>query len=225
MNLKHLKSTEGFTIIELMIALSVLSVILLMSTVILIQIGNLYNKGINAANLQNSNRNVISDISAAIEFSGHRPLYDSHDYAAPSIGNMTIHSFCLGKTRYSYVLNRQLNDTPSGTDQTYHALWRDTITTTTSCPPLDLTNSGIPTDSLSTNKGYEMVPQNMRLTNFDVSEASTGSNIYNVNVWMAYGDSDLLKVDGTGHYHCSGDVGTQFCATSELNTTITRRLN
>ncbi len=46
MSMKSLKSTRGFTIVELMIALTVLSTILVMATVIMINIGVLYSKGV-----------------------------------------------------------------------------------------------------------------------------------------------------------------------------------
>ena len=41
------KDKSGFTILELMIAISILSIILLLSTYVLMGVGKLYSKGVN----------------------------------------------------------------------------------------------------------------------------------------------------------------------------------
>lgn len=221
--------SKGFTIVELMIALSVLSTILVMATAIMVQIGNLYSKGLNSANLQNTNRNIISDVSSALQFSGNPPLPCTETpttcYADTHSG---MYAFCIGTTRYSYVLNRELGNDNGVT--TTHVLWRDTMSSNSACTPLDLSQpdptavagdvDGIPN---STN-GYEMMPEHMRLTKFKVVESPSGSGFYSVDVWMAFGDSDLVNTAADGSATCNSGAGTQYCALSNISQTVIRRI-
>lgn len=243
------RPNQGFTIVELMIALSVLSTILIMSTVILIQIGSIYSKGVNEANLQNAARTIVADLSSSLQFSGNVPspcTQTAINCYAPSVtsyptdpntvgsglGQFQAYAFCIGTTRYSYALNREL-----GTDQgvnpavtTTHVLWRDTMTSPNDpCYPLDLSVAN-PSSGVSTSTGgYEMAGSHMRLTRFNIYETSTTSDVYNVDVWMAYGDSDLVNTQSLtdptpGSSTCNGGVGTAYCAASAISTSLTGRI-
>src|SRR5665213_3568651 len=92
------KSETGFTIVELMIAMTVLSVLLLLASVTLIQIGRLYSKGSNEAETQNTARNIINQVASEIQFGGSAPLPSS-----PTAG-----AYCVGSQRYTYQLGQQL---------------------------------------------------------------------------------------------------------------------
>lgn len=218
------QATQGFTIVELMVALSILSTILVMSTVILIQIGALYSKGVNSANLQNATRGVVADVSASLQYTADSLVIGipntTYFPATAVTPAASVNVYCIGTTRYSYVLGREL-----GTDQgtspstmTQHVLWRDTMKDPSDpCTPLPL-NTASPTDSSSTG-GYEMLGDHMRLTNFIIT--STASRVYSVSVNTAFGDSDLLNSSQT---NCRGVTGDQFCATSQITTVVTQRV-
>ncbi|HVC36671.1 MAG TPA: hypothetical protein VNE40_04515 [Candidatus Dormibacteraeota bacterium] len=222
-----------------------------MSTVILIQIGKLYSKGVNAAYAQNTSRNIIADIGATLQFSGQPPFscqQSTLTCAASSTTvnahgtNFTIYAYCINTMRYSYILNSELSDAPT-TTQTYHVLWKDTMTSNSSCLPLDITQStpvavGAALPSLL-GSGSELVPLHMRLTRLYVQPLDTINSVYGIDSWVAYGDDDLLNVSvtngvgcsvGTGSSSCAGftscrgGAGAEFCADSELSTIITRRL-
>lgn len=239
-------SQQGFTIVELMIALSVLSTLLVMATVLMIQIGSLYSKGVNQANLQNATRNLSHDITTALQFSGaappacaQTPVTTCHsistDPAHPNPVNysgLVIYAYCINNTRYSYVMNREHGDDNSFSpvQHTEHVLWRDTMKSNATCYPLDLTQ-GLPNDGNTVaGTGYEMMPNHMRLTRFKTVESAPGSGIYSVDIWTAYGDSDLVKVDTSdnpataGQPSCQGGAGTQYCALAKISTTVARRL-
>jgi len=230
-------SQAGFTIIELMIALSVLATILVMTTVILIQINALYDKGINSAKLQNSARTLTADIQASIQFSGSDVRYPSPlPYKTFGSSSLKAYAVCVGDTRYTYVLDHELGtDTAlsSPGNVTLHVLWRDKLkSSTAACVPLNITDPIDPTkvtadDSSiegfgNTSTGYEMVPIHVRLGSFNI--VPVGASTYSVAIDMAYGDTDLLS-STTSPYQCKGTNGSQFCATSALNTVVTRRLN
>lgn len=225
-NAKNIKSSDGFTIVELMISLSVLSVILVVSTVTITQIGKLFTKGVNAASLQSTNRTIIADITSATQFSGSAVFpctatpttcYGGKSATADPVYGST-YAFCIGATRYSYLLGHGLGTDDSSNITTQHVLWRDTQSNSGSCDPVDLTQT-----TPSAN-GYEMLGPHMSLTRFYISETPANSGVYKTDVWMAYGDQDLLDVDINGLATCKAGSGSQFCVPSQLTSSVVRRI-
>ena len=90
------KNNQGFTILELLIATTVFSVILLVVTTGIIRIGNIYYKGITASKTQESIRNISSELSSSIQFAN-----------GIKVPGSSANIFCLGNTRYTYFLNRE----------------------------------------------------------------------------------------------------------------------
>lgn len=244
--LRH--SASGFTIVELMIALSVLAVLLLISTLTLMNLGKMYVKGNNQATVQNTARNIIADISSQLQLGGASPNL-SGMFSSP--GHFKTQGvFCIGTTRYDYIVGQDVGGSDSTSTQ--HALWRDTMMSGGSCPALALTSSS-PSDGLSSpNSGLELMPNHVRLTELEINQL--GSGLYQISLGLAYGDDDLLCVHGaslnggsdcdasqianypSGHasnlenqssfnqVSCLGNIGQQFCATSYLSVTVARRL-
>jgi prepilin-type N-terminal cleavage/methylation domain-containing protein len=95
---------NGFTLVELMIAVTVFSVLLLLSAASLTQISRLYYKGVIVTKTHNVNRNIIEDISQAFQFS-------SGNVANGGPSSNGLKSICVGNVRYTYVLNKQINST------------------------------------------------------------------------------------------------------------------
>lgn len=254
MKLKTIRPAEkGFTITELMVALTALSTLLLLSTVILIQLGVIYSKGVNTANLQNATRNTASEILSTIQFSGTVPELCSPSSPArntchtgatitantPS-GNVTIYAYCVSTVRYSYVMDRSLGrDTNPNVEEsnqvtTPHVMWRDTLRSAyVPCKPLDISKDKVMSDDASLegsgipSKGHEMMPNHTRLTRFYVTDpASPTSSVYKLELIMAYGDSDLVNIkDNIGNADCKGGRGTEYCAVSRLSSSVTRRVD
>jgi prepilin-type N-terminal cleavage/methylation domain-containing protein len=199
---------EGFTIVELMIATSVLATILVMVTFVMVGIGNLYYKGVNQARVQDSVRSLADEIAGKLQFSDGTSLQGvaaDGSYSLTS-ADSTTHAYCIGDTRYVFRLNTQINN------GTRHVLWRDI---TNSCGLLDL---NLPTPSIG---GDELIPPRSRLTEFRIGNAVSP---YGLVVGIAYGDDDLLEPAAGGGLQCVGGAGSQFCATSFLNTTVVKRM-
>ncbi|MDB5184305.1 MAG: hypothetical protein JWN38_113 [Candidatus Saccharibacteria bacterium] len=252
----------GFTIIELMIALSILSVLLLMVSVVLVQIGKMYSKGTNESSVQSTSRSVISGISSTLQFTGTQPFAcsdkpNSTDVVTcaantATVSGVTIYSYCMGTTRYSYILNHRLASSPT-TGEVRHVLWQDTMGSDANCYPLDITAASpasCPTAPLPANCSYlantgkELIPEGMRLTRFNIGAIGASSS-YGIDVWVAFGADDLLNTVATkdtsppapnctagagadskcaGYTRCNSGLGQEYCATSQLSTTVTRRL-
>ncbi len=200
------KLQQGFTIVELMIATSIFSIFLLIVTLIVVQISRTYSKGIIAAKTQETARAVASEIARAVQFGGSA-------LSLPS-GSPVV-TFCAGTQRYSYVLGQQLKTPPTAADQSAHVLVADTVAL------------GCPTGSLTitdTKAQRELLGENMRLANLTVSRVGT-TNLYNIRVKIAYGDAaDLENPTATSAQCKNVQTSSQFCAVSELNTTVEKRL-
>lgn len=202
--------SSGFTIVELMIATTVLTTLLLLAGATFTQISRLYYKGIITTKTQNASRSVIDDISRNIQFSNGQTTAGSGNGAEV---------LCIGQTRYTYVKNRQIK---AGTTSQEHALWQDKLTSPGSClvgiPNLFTANPG----GIS---GKELLENGMRLKSFSVTE---NSNIFYITIGVIYGDDDLLIFSPPPNSQpetCKGDPsGSQWCAVSELNTQIFSRV-
>jgi hypothetical protein len=179
----------------------------------------------------------MADVSSALQFSGNRPITCAAGSTGTTCDPNPIDTGpfvnCIGTTRYSYILNREQGTDPYALPSpttTPHVLWRDTISKNAACVPLNLSLTTVAADPSSNDSvggnsgGYDMIPDHMRLTRFVIEPTSSTGNVYNVDVWMAFGDSDLVKTNtGTGNSTCKGGAGTQFCSVSQLSSTTVGR--
>ncbi len=236
--------SEGFTIIELMVSLVVLSTILLIVTIALMGIGNIYDKGQITSVTQNITTSALNDIVGKIEFSGNTPnlvgasgqncntpngLWCQSYQIGSSFATGRVYAYCIGNYRYSFVLNREVvgtssNLTSSAFNQrpTYHALYVDEVNNAASCIPLDLFNTNpesSPSLSPGTN-GRELLLQNMRLLNFTITPNTTTQS-YAISLTVAYGNDDVIN---TKNSTCKATSGQQFCAVSSMSTSVMMRL-
>lgn len=214
------KHQAGFTILELIIATAVFSMILLLASNAIIQIGRLYYKGLTSTRTQEASRLISEDVTRALQLSRKGDIQESGDKTNLD----SLRAICIGDSRYSFILDKQV-----GTD-TAHALWIDQ-TPSSGCPAADLSNPNL-------SGGRELLSENMRLLEFRVVRSDTAGT-YTVNTTVAYGDSDLLNYyDQTGNIRevsdenglaeglCrTGIAGSNFCAVSGLDTVVKRRIN
>lgn len=224
--MKRVELNRGFTIVELMISLTILSLILLLSTSVIVQIGKIYAKGSNMATTQNTARNLVASLTAQLQLGGSTPVYFPASPNPSAANQSNAGAICIGSQRYSYVLNHQLT-----TKSTDHVLWKDVMNGASQCQPispLDGTSAN-PSDTFNTsspNNGVELMPVNTRLIDFDVIESS---GVYTVTVGVAYGDDDLLNYtprSGTtpAQANCKGGDGSSYCAVSILSKTVVPRI-
>lgn len=239
--LKKLRQ-KGFTIIELMIATSVLATILVTVSIIMISIGNLYYKGINQARVQDGTRSIADEISQRLQLSGLPPKQP----AAPDPNG--TNAYCIGTTRYTYVIGVQIGTNGPGAPSPspipfQHVLWRDTIQSADTCQVATLTaanpSQGSDVGNSDAKDGSELMVPNSRLINFSITPLSSP---YTLALGIAYGDDDLLCSPSVpascatttamtalsnythGDLLCKGNAGDQFCSTSDLSTTVVQRL-
>lgn len=250
---KQVKKQSGFTVVELMIATTVFSIILVVCTAAIIQISRLYYKSITASRTQEAARSIIEEISQGIQFTAG-PIIESTVYVDPAVytllpdktgyaptptsppappGLTGQGSFCLDRATYKFVLGRRVVETV--TDASLQIKDAFVFNPTTVCEEIT-----IPIGPPSAD-GRQLVPENMRLTNLGIKKVN--NNLYSVTVRLVYGEDDLLcsEINDPGsctrsdtmsvnHFigsdvRCKDKVtGSQFCAVSELSTTVQKRV-
>jgi prepilin-type N-terminal cleavage/methylation domain-containing protein len=206
------KRNRGFTIVELMIATLVFSVVLILITVGVLTFTKSYYQGINQSNTQNAARTIIESVSQAIQFSGDA-------VTTPITSNNGSLGFCIGNQRYSYYLGGQLWDegTPDAAlHQVKHALVMDKSGSCAGLAAQDIQGATV--------AGEEMLQPRMRLSKLTVENLSGG--LYKVTVRVVFGDDDLLNNPAGPDANCKVSIsGSQFCAQSELSTIVKRRID
>jgi prepilin-type N-terminal cleavage/methylation domain-containing protein len=234
----HKRHQQGFTIVELLIATAILSTILVAVTIVMINISNLYYKGVNQALVQSTARSIEDEISQRLELS-------SLPKVLTATGLTGTKAYCIDNTRYTYVIGVQIDHSPppGGGTVLKHVLWRDTIHSADACNVANLAASnpslGSDAGGADASDGTELMAPRSRLISFSINPHTSP---YKLKVGVAYGDDDLLcspsvpnscNIEdkmGTlpdylhGDLHCKGVKGQQFCSTSNLSTTVVQRL-
>jgi prepilin-type N-terminal cleavage/methylation domain-containing protein len=174
-------NNKGFTIIELLIATVIFSLILLVITGAIVQFGRIYYRGIVQSRTQERSRAITESIAKNLQFS-HKSSFSSTP-GCYTVGNQ------------SYTFNEPL---PSNT--------------------LLLKNGGC-----DASGGTQLLGERMQLVALDVADpTSTGS--YTVHARVVYGAAEDFESDDVTKPCKPIIIGGQFCAVSELTTTVVSRL-
>jgi prepilin-type N-terminal cleavage/methylation domain-containing protein len=205
---------SGFTILELMVASAVFTIILLVVAIGVLSFTNSYYKGITSSKTQVMTRAIMAEITQSIQF--------GKSITALS-GSGNVFGSCIDNTLYSYALGQQVTDVApqGGLHQDYHGLIVTTGSDCTNATPSLPSTPTLPTGS------RELLGNRMRLSALTITPSG---NLYIVHIRVLYGDDDLFtptvsgNTDWSAEFCASGHAGSQFCASSDLTTTIERRL-
>lgn len=206
---RHQRQT-GFTIIELMIATLIFSLVVILITVGVLSFTRAYYKGVHQSTTQNTARLIIEEIAQAIQFSGG----EIQPALTPTGGSQ---GFCISNQRYSFVLGKQLtDDTVLSANQARHALVMDKGT---SCGGASAQNV-----ESATVTGTELLRPMMRLSKLSIAPIA-GTDMFKIDIRIVYGDDDLLENPTGPDARCkTGISGSQYCAQAELTTTVKKRI-
>jgi len=212
---------RGFTILELMIATSVFSVILLVAAAGILSFTNKYYKGVTASTTQAAARAVLSDITQNIQLSSGSVLSDVNN----GVGFICVN----GSQQYAFRLGG-----PVVGSGNRHAMVKDSDS---ACENADVLGQ---TTLNATQR--EMLGDHMRLATFDVTPGPAARTpTYIVHIRLIYGEYDLMTINGHdltaaqdvdaqwwanngSQVTCKSTVGSQFCAVSDLSTTVQVRV-
>lgn len=217
--MRNALNTKGFTIVELLIATSIFTLVLVFTIIAIFDFSHRYYKSVNSSVTQESARTVLGDVTQAIEFSGSQVL------AAPvPVGN--INAWCVGTVQFNY----RLFSPESSTNDT---LWESPDTNAGTCSP-ELPN---------TPGSSELLGANLQVIRFIITPL-TQPNLYNVDLIIGYSpNSPSLICDTAKHANCPTsdsntglgiadtddsdssfkcviNEGTQFCGVFNLNSDI-----
>ncbi|PID30730.1 hypothetical protein CSA80_04280 [Candidatus Saccharibacteria bacterium] len=204
---------SGFTIVELMIATLVFSVILTIVTVGVISFSNRYYKGVNASATQTVARTIMETITQAIQFGSAS--------VQPPAGN---NFFCAGGSVFMFDTNGAMFTGATGQRGVY----------------VDSQDATCVNQALS--GGKQLLAKRMRIASLTVAPVSSVPNMYQVSVVVAYGDDDVLcapslpqgcdpsAVYATANFWnrpdiaCKPGSGNQYCAVSRLTANVQKRV-
>lgn len=188
----------GFTIVELMIATVVFSMVLLVVTSAIVQFGRVYYKGVVQSRTQERARSITEDITKTIQFSRGIP---SAEASAPSGYKYR----CIGDRRYTYKKDVQQSSMQP-------VLRVENITGGCSTSPIPGANA------------KELMGEGMQLLDLIINEDPSGSGLWKVEVKLIYGSNSNMNGSGPNKQCKSIILGGQFCARSEFTTTVSKRL-
>lgn len=224
----------GFTIIELLIATSIFSVVLLVALNGFFQIGKLYYKGVATSQTQATAQKIMEDMSSSLQFasvSGVTP--------PPTNPVSGVRYFmCIGDTRYTYIIGNQVTSTHDFINN--FGLLRD------------YAGCGDPFSGGPALKDpVEMLGAKMRLSKIclfaangstlDTSGAKCGlttpqnncdpnnpaapclPNLWLINLKVTYGDDNILLNPSSQDPSCNASLSnSQYCSVANLQTVINR---
>lgn len=213
------QNAKGFTLLELLIASSIFSIILLLCSFGLVQVGKVYYKGAGSSRTQAALRAISDDVAQAVQYSGKSV------HARINLTNTNEYQQCIGNRRYTYHLG----------DRTGRVLVVESFQSTcvediAAGDALLVPGSALP----SANNARELMPAGMRLLQFAVTADLAGSQQNDIKIRVGLGDQDLYHIvpgpmswtveTDINKATCKGGAGQQFCATAEIDTTVRRRV-
>jgi type II secretory pathway pseudopilin PulG len=221
---RGMKTMSGFTIIELLLATSVFSLVLLGALAGFLRTGNLFYKGISLTQTQAVTKQVLDDVSSNIT--------SSESVEAPNQDPTQGYTYyCIGSSRYTYILNNEIgaqdSNYSSPSNGGNYGLLKDTLPNNGCAQPCAPGGSC----SAPLTNPVEMLSPNMRLSEFLICSQGNSSSLYTVSITVAYGDSSSLSFPNQSTPTCASPSFTapscqgstqtqQFCAVTSLSTSV-----
>ena len=226
---------SGFNLVEVMIATTIFSSMMVMCLATFAIMSRIYFKGLNESRTQDVAIKIIESVKVSIATSDGSV---SHSYASENIGadeDDKWGRYCIGDIKYSYKLDQVLvrkKVADLGVGQTDRAL---------------IFSQKLGGNCKSSNAPFEdpqaieLLRDRMRITEFKIESA--GGGLYSADVTVAYGgnggtsdcavfvcdgdkaidaDGDKTTTDDKGVYKCKRNEA--FCAVSKLSTNIYQRV-
>lgn len=211
----------GFTIIELMLAMSFVAMLLLAIAMVTIQIGHIYTKGITLREVNQAGRQLSDELQRSIAASGPiniLPGSGSHLIDQSGEGGR----LCVGNYTYVWNYGKALTSATGGPNvydtgttpirfvkvaDTGASLCADPSKKIVQANATELLDSGDRELVLHT---FQMTPQ--------VSDAISGQAMYAINLTLGTNDQEELM---TGDQSCKPPVdskgGQDYCAVNQFN--------
>lgn len=193
---------RGFTILELMIATTIFSVILLILSGAIVTIGRTYYKGILQTRNQETARRIADTISDAIRYSGSSDMVYKDTGGPPG-----ARSYCFGNVLVSYLDPSSDGNGANGS--------------------LTINRSGSSCNGSTPNPadGEQFLQDRQRVLSLSIT-SSPDTGLHSIDVVIATGENDLFEPVGIPNAAstCKGDAGLQFCTKTYLSAKVQKRV-
>lgn len=226
---RRLRLTRGFTLVELTLAMSFLSMLLLMITLLILQVSMTYNKGFTLRAVNESGQLISNEIQRKLSTAPTETVgYREGVVDTTAQGSITTNRLCVDGTVYAWTTLAQRDQSDSGNKKYVgfakfggsKKLYCGTTAAANNCgttsalnEPLDPIQPGA-TDLIDTKdqalviRHFECKP----ITNFggDGSQA-----LYKINFTIGTNTNDLIDTNGV----CKPpqDAKQEFCAVNDFS--------
>lgn len=211
------RKQKGFTIIEFMISMTIVSVLMLILFVGILYISRIYYKGVTMSRTQETVRRVTEVLAKDIQFSpqvGGKSTIVAVTGSGPQV-------VCIGTTKYTFEIDKQVKSTPTSADQQKNALYAQTIASGCS-------DAEAPINLAGATGGTELLNDGARLLALEVTPYNIAKTVWKIRVKIGYGNADVFTSpvgSPASDKKCKGSaVDSQFCSIAELETTVQRRV-
>jgi prepilin-type N-terminal cleavage/methylation domain-containing protein len=214
------KNTQGFTLIELMIATIIFSMVLLVMLAGFLQVSRMFYKGVTISSTNEAARTLVDSIINDYRFT---------QSAVPIASSGSKRYFCIGSHRYTYITagNAGVGAKVDSGDLV--------------APTSNSMKAGIVVDTVSTcnapnnigTNARQLIGLNMQLNDFNFIPANNGVFVHARVVFYGVDNQvftsvanpnnpDLALLDADAH--CEGDLlNTSFCAMADFRSTVALR--
>jgi prepilin-type N-terminal cleavage/methylation domain-containing protein len=190
---------KGFTIVELMIAVSVFSTAMVLVLAGVVFISRQYQQTSNRVALEEASRNIHQQITQSIQFSGTNIVSEI------TVGPYS--AVCAGNYMYIFGANEPVDSQAAYYFQPEGLFIKENPGT--ACDPALVNITG----------ERNLLPVGAKVTLFSIT--ATG----NVSTVFSKSPEDLLNFIGGGEVSCNTTItGKEFCATVKLDSSASRRV-
>lgn len=206
-------TSQGFTVIELMIATAVFSLVLLVSLIGFLQIGQIFYKGLAVTQTSQAARQLGDALKQDIAFNASANGISVQTASSPG---GQVQYFCAGPNRYTFKQGVKLDSATENISAGKFGLVKDSLTTT-GCP------APYGPGSVGFSNPTELLGNKMRVSQIVVNQlAPPNDKLYNLSIRVVYGDDDVLTdLNTPADTKCqSGTNSSRYCYVYELKTTV-----
>lgn len=223
--IKNGQKSYGFTIVELLIASAVFSIVLIGALTGFLQIGRVFYKGTSLATTQETAKQVLNDVADSVQTAAA---------VSPALSDAPYNYYCIGSVRYTYKIGRAVDTshTDSFSRSDRYGLVKDNLPSSDACaPPCPVAPAPCTANQTRWTSPVELLGDNMRLQEFKLQpNPSVSVDYYTISVVVAFGDDDLLELATSGDeasIRCKGtsSQGQHFCAVAKYSTSLKRGMN
>lgn len=220
-------SSRGFTIIELLLAMTFISILLIVIAVTVIQIGNIYNKGLTMKAVDQAGRNISTDMRQTLSQSQPFNIdtaFHLQRNAGSSMDDADGGRLCLGTYSYVWNFGKSLSD-PINTYNTDDGEIRFARVRDSGGQLCANPNSLVPradATELLSEGNRDLAVQNFTITRV-ADDATVGQALYKVTLVIGTNNRDAIEPLSTIDTRCkppSDDLSLEeFCAVNRFDFT------